>query len=128
MIHQGVYNVFDIPDLNNPEVKWDLFQCLGFFYLKYVIYNTQKIRIKYDNYTFDNLEWSGKYLRNNLDTELLTKVPTHVNISEIGTEVLYTTILVIQFPNLRSRRRLKKIYMARSHPISWRKNPCLFHH
>ena len=47
IIHHRMYNVFEIPDTNNPEVKWDLFQWLGSLPLKYVITHIHKIRITY---------------------------------------------------------------------------------
>ena len=99
IIHHIMYNVFEIPDTNNPEVKWNLFQWLGSFPLKYVIAHIQKIRITYGNYNLDKLEWSGNYPRKNMDTDLLTKVLTHVNISASIPKVLSTTILVVHYYN-----------------------------
>ena len=48
MINQGVYNIFEIPDTNNTEAKWDLFQHLGCLPLKYVIAHIKKILITSD--------------------------------------------------------------------------------
>ena len=99
IIHYIMYNVFEIPDTNNPEVKWNLFQWLGSFPLNYVITHIQKIRITYGKYNLDNLEWSGNYPRKNMDPDLLTKVLTHVNISASIPKVLSTTILVVHYYN-----------------------------
>ena len=99
IIHHRMYNVFEIPDTNNTEVKWDLFQWLGSFPLKYVITHIQKIRITYGKYNLDNLEWSGNYPHKNMDTDLLTKVLTYVNISASSPKVLSDTIFFIHYSN-----------------------------
>ena len=99
IIHHRMYNVFEIPDTNNPEAKWNLFQWLGSFPLKYVITHIQKICITYGKYNLDNLEWSGNYPRKNMYTDLLTKVLIHVNIYACVPKVLSNNILAIHYSN-----------------------------
>ena len=81
IIQQKIYNIFGIPDPNNTKVKWDVFQCMGLFPLKYVIAHIQKIGIKADKYTIDKLDSISQYLHNTLKNDLLNKVLNRVNIS-----------------------------------------------
>ena len=99
MIHQGVYNVFELHDPNNPEVKWLIFQWVGCLPLKYAISHIQKIRITADKHTLDNMEWIVQYLRNTLETDPLTRFLIHVNISARSPNVLSDTIFVIHYSN-----------------------------
>lgn len=107
MIHHGMWDVFELLDPKNPNVTWDLFNRLGRFPLKSVISHVQALRATADKYTLDNLDWSGEYLRNTLNPDLLTKALTHVNIAASGPEILSATLLVIHSSNFEVMETVK---------------------
>ena len=99
MIKHGLWDVFYIPDPKNSAVKWDLFRHLGKFPLTYVVTYVETLRSTADQYALHNLDWSGEFLRNSLNSDLLTKVLKLVDISASGPEVLSATLTVIHSSN-----------------------------
>ena len=61
-----------------------------------------------DKYAFQNLDWSGQYLRNSLSADLLTKVLRELPITASGPEVFITTMHICLSDSYEALEETKK--------------------
>ena len=81
----------------NKEKEWDIFLHDSKFPLEYLKGHVQILLKGYeaDHYIFQNLTWSGVYLRSTLSNDLLQKVLTLVPLTATGPEVYVATMTTI---------------------------------
>ena len=97
MIRNGMWNVFYISEPQNKEKEWDLLIQHYKFYLEYVKGLVQSLLkgSEADQYIFQNLTWSGVYLRITLSNDLLQRVLALVPLTATGPEVYVATMTTI---------------------------------
>ena len=93
LINNGMCDFFSLPDPRNKEKRWDLLLHQSRFPLNYVKSHVQSLLkgSEADQYVFQNLTWSGVYLRSTLSNNLLQKVLPLVPLTATGPEVFVAT-------------------------------------
>ena len=88
MIQNGMWDIFYIPYPRNAAKYWYLFTNQSTFPMCYINKYTEDL-IHYfkreDKYTLQNPNWSGKYLKSALASDILTKVLTTNTFNSYGT-------------------------------------------
>ena len=98
MITHGMWDVFNLTDPSSPNTNWDLFQKQARFPLDYVTRLIEGQRVNgaiADKYYFQNLDWSGVYIRNSISPKLLTQVLAEVPVTASGPETFVALMQVI---------------------------------
>ena len=88
-----MWYIFSLPDPRNKYNKQDLVIYQSIFSLEYVEHHIQSLQkgSKEDQYVFQNLTWSGVYLRSTLSKIILQKLLTLVPLTATRPEVFVTT-------------------------------------
>ena len=89
-----MWDAFSLPDPRNKEKRWDILLRQSRFPLEYVKDYVQSLLKGYeaDHYVFQNLTWSGVYLRSTLSNTILQKVLILVPLTAPGTDVFVATM------------------------------------
>ena len=89
-----MWDFFSVSYPKNKEKKWDLLLHQSRFTLYYVKHHVKSLQkcSESDQYIFQNLTWSGLYLRSTLSNTLLQKVLTLVPLKETGSEFFVVTM------------------------------------
>ena len=112
---------FSLPDPRNKEKRRDLLLNYSRFPLEYVKRHVQSLLkgSEADQYVFQNLTWSGVYLRSTLSNTLLQKVLTLVPLTATGPEVFVATMtkfLSDSYDALEETLNHMKILKLKSYP------------
>ena len=89
-----MWDVFTLPDPRSKEKMWDLLLRQSRFPLEYVkdhVHSLLKVS-EADQYSVQNLTWSGVYRRSTLSNTLIQKVLTLVPLTSTGPEVFVATM------------------------------------
>ena len=116
-----MWDVFSLPDPRNKYKKWDIICQQSRFILDYVKRHVNIIQkgSEADQYMFQNLTWSGLYLRSTLSNTPLQKVLTLVPLASTKPEVFVanmTTFLSDSCDALKENLTHMNSLKLKSHP------------